>query len=94
LPSSAFLSFNSVAPLAVKAVSLGQFLLAHEQVASATDTDSSDEAGGLGFVGEAHRFFSVILFAFSISAAGALANDVVYDKIPLPYFAPLIATFV
>jgi hypothetical protein len=53
-----------------------------------------DEAGGLAFVGEAHRFFAVILFAFSIASAGVLANNVVYDKVPLIHFAPLIAVYV
>jgi|SRR5271168_2965037 len=53
-----------------------------------------DEAGGLAFVGEAHRFFAVILFAFSIASAGVLANNVVYDKIPLVHFAPLIGVYV
>jgi hypothetical protein len=52
-----------------------------------------DEAGGLAFVGEAHRFFAVILFAFSTGASGVLANNVVYDHTPLPHFAPLIAAY-
>ncbi len=42
-----------------------------------------DEAGGLGFIGKAQRFFGILLFAFSIASSGVLANDVVYDKIPL-----------
>jgi hypothetical protein len=52
-----------------------------------------DEAGGLGFVGDAQRFFGVLLFAFSIAAAGVLANDIVYDKIPLQNFVPAIVTY-
>jgi hypothetical protein len=72
----------------------GQFLWRMSKLHLRLIPTHPDEAGGLGFIGEAHRFFSVILFAFSISAAGVLANDVVYDKIPLPHFAPLIATFV
>jgi hypothetical protein len=53
-----------------------------------------DEAAGLGFVGEAQRFFGVILFAVSIASSGVLANDIVYDKIPLQNFAPAIIAYV
>lgn len=53
-----------------------------------------DEAAGLGFVGEAQRFFGILLFAFSSAAAGVIANDVVYDKMPLKSFAPSIGTYV
>jgi hypothetical protein len=52
-----------------------------------------DEAGGLAFVGEAQRFFGVIVFAYSAAAAGVLANGVIYDRIPLPHFAAVIATY-
>lgn len=52
-----------------------------------------DEAGGLGFVGDAQRFFGILLFSFSITAAGVLANDIVYDKIPLQNFVPAIITY-
>jgi hypothetical protein len=53
-----------------------------------------DQAGGLAFVGEAQRFFGIVLLAYSISVAGVLANSVIYDKIPLPQFAPSIAIYV
>jgi hypothetical protein len=53
-----------------------------------------DEAGGLAFVGQAHQFFSIILFSTSITTAGALANDILYDKFPLPHFGPAIAVYV
>jgi hypothetical protein len=72
----------------------GQFLWRMSRLHLQLIPTHPDEAGGLGFVGEAHRFFSVILFAFWTSTAGVLANDVVYDKIPLPHFAPVIAAFV
>jgi hypothetical protein len=52
-----------------------------------------DAAGGLGFVGETQRFFGILLFAFSIATAGVLANDIVYDKVPLQNFMPAIATY-
>ena len=53
-----------------------------------------DGAGGLAFVGESQRYFGMILFAYSITAAGVLANGVFYDKFPLPHFAPAIAVYV
>jgi hypothetical protein len=53
-----------------------------------------DEAGGLAFVGEAQRFFGVILLACSAALSGVLANEMIYDKIPLPHFAGLIAAYV
>jgi hypothetical protein len=52
-----------------------------------------DEAAGLGFIGEAQRLFGILLFAFSAASAGVLANDIVYDKIPLQSFVPAIVTY-
>jgi hypothetical protein len=53
-----------------------------------------DEAAGLAFVGEAQRFFGVILIAYALAVAGVLADGVLYDKIALPHFAAAIAIFV
>jgi hypothetical protein len=53
-----------------------------------------DQAGGLGFVGEAQRFFGILLFAFSLGSTGVIANDLIYDKVPLQGFLPAIATYV
>ncbi|WP_158791764.1 hypothetical protein [Granulicella sp. L60] len=53
-----------------------------------------DEAGGLAFLGESQRFFGVVLLAYSIAVAGVLANGVLYDRYPLPHFAPAIAAYV
>jgi hypothetical protein len=52
-----------------------------------------DEAGGLGFVGDTQRLFGILLFAFSAASAGVLANDIVYDKIPLQNFVPAFITY-
>jgi hypothetical protein len=52
-----------------------------------------DEAGGLAFVGEAQRFFGIVVFAYSVATAGVLANGVIYDRIPLPHFAGAIAAY-
>jgi hypothetical protein len=72
----------------------GQFLWRVSKLNLQLIPTHPDESGGIAFVGEAHRFFAIILMAGSISIAGALANDVVYDKIPLLHFAPLIAALV
>lgn len=53
-----------------------------------------DKAAGLGFVGETQRFFGTLIFAFTIGVAGVLANEIVYDKIPLQSLAPAIACYV
>jgi hypothetical protein len=52
-----------------------------------------DEAAGLGFVGETQRLFAVLLFAYSFAVSGVLANQVVYDTIPLKQFAAPIALY-
>jgi hypothetical protein len=53
-----------------------------------------DHAGGLGFVGDAQRFFGILLFTTSILLTGVFANNIVYDKTPLEHFAPMIALYV
>lgn len=53
-----------------------------------------DEAGGLGFVGGTQRFFGIILFALSLGTSGVLADNIVYDKVPLEHFTAAIATYV
>jgi hypothetical protein len=52
-----------------------------------------DEAGGIGFVGEAQRFFGILVFSYSLGVAGVIANNVVFDKIPLKHFAPAIGVY-
>jgi len=72
----------------------GQFLWRMNKLSLQLTPTHPDEAGGLGFVGEAQRFFGGILFACSISVAGVLANSVVYDKVPLINYAPSIIAYV
>jgi hypothetical protein len=52
-----------------------------------------DEAAGLGFVGEAQRFFGSLLFAYSIAVSGVLANQIVYGGATLKHFAVPIAIY-
>ena len=54
----------------------------------------ADGAAGLGFVGEAQRFYGVLLFAVSTACAGVMANEILYGKASLESFAPAIATYV
>jgi hypothetical protein len=53
-----------------------------------------DQAGGLGFVGETQRFFGILLFAYSVVISGMMANEIVYDRVPLTHFGPAIAAYV
>lgn len=53
-----------------------------------------DQAGGIGFIGEAQRFFGILLFAFSCAVSGIIANEVIYNKFPLKSFAPSIIGYV
>ena len=52
-----------------------------------------DHAGGLGFVGEAQRFFGIVLFAFSCTLSGVIANEIAYNGMRLSSFAPLVAFY-
>jgi hypothetical protein len=71
-----------------------QFLWRMDQLDLQLVPTHPDEAGGLGFVGEVQRFFGVILFAYSITVAGVLANGIIYDGDKLEQFALAIAAYV
>lgn len=53
-----------------------------------------DHAGGLGFVGDSQRFFGILLFAVSLASTGVIANDIIYDRVPLKNFYAGIAAYV
>ncbi len=53
-----------------------------------------DRAAGLGFVGDAQRYFWIIVSAFAFTAAGVLADEIVYAGVPLPSFKFAIAGYV
>jgi hypothetical protein len=72
----------------------GQFLWRMTNLKLHLAPTHPDGAAGLGFVGEAQRFFAVILIAYSVVVAGVLANSVLYDHIPLVHFASAIAAYV
>ncbi len=72
----------------------GQFLWRMNKLNLHLAPTHPDAAAGLGFVGEAQRFFAVILIAYSVVVAGVLANGVLYDNIPLVHFAPAIVVYV
>jgi len=53
-----------------------------------------DRAGGLGFLGDTQRYFWIIVSAFSVTAAGVLADEIVYAGVPLTSFKFSFAGYV
>ena len=53
-----------------------------------------DRAAGLGFVGDAQRFFWIIVSAFAFAAAGVVGDEIVYGGVPLSAFWFAIAGYV
>jgi hypothetical protein len=53
-----------------------------------------DRAAGLGFVGDAQRFFWIIVSAFAFTAAGILGDEIVYGGVPLVSFQFAIGGYV
>jgi hypothetical protein len=53
-----------------------------------------DRSAGLGFVGDAQRFFWIIVSAFSITLAGILGDEIIYAGVPLADFKFVIAVYV
>jgi hypothetical protein len=71
-----------------------QFLAAMNKLNLQLFPTHPDQAGGIGFVGEAQRFFGILIFASSCATAGIIANEIVYNKISLQSFAPAILGYV
>ncbi len=71
-----------------------QFLAAMDHLDLQLYPTHPDHAGGLGFVGEAQRFFGIILLAFSCNLSGVIANEVLYNKMPLSSFGAVVAVYV
>ena len=72
----------------------GQFLWRMSRLNLQLVPTHPDGAGGIAFVGEVQRFFGVLLFAYSAGVAGVLANEILYDHIPLKHFAAPIVAYV
>jgi hypothetical protein len=53
-----------------------------------------DQAGGLGFLGEAHRVFAVFIFAYAVTGSGVFARAILFDKVPIDAYRVPIASFV
>ena len=70
-----------------------QFLAAMNHLNLQLYPTHPDHAGGLGFVGEAQRFFGIVLFAFSCTLSGVIANEILYNGMRLTSFAPLVAFY-
>jgi hypothetical protein len=52
-----------------------------------------DRAAGLGFVGDAQRFFWIILVDLSATTAGVLGNEIVFGRVPLTRYTIAIAGY-
>ena len=52
-----------------------------------------DRAAGLGFVGDAQRFFWSIVFASSATTAGVLGNEIVFAGVPLKSYEFTVAGY-
>lgn len=70
-----------------------QFLAAMNRLDLQLYPTHPDHAGGLGFVGEAQRFFGIVLFAFSCTLSGVIANEIAYNGVRLSSFAPLVGFY-
>jgi hypothetical protein len=53
-----------------------------------------DHAGGLGFLGEAHRLFAIFIFAYAATGSGVFSREVLLEKVPIDTFKIPIAAFV
>ena len=71
-----------------------QFLAAMNKLDLQIFPTHPDKAGGIGFVGEAQRFFGILLFAFSCALAGIIANEIVYNHFPLESLGPAIIGYI
>lgn len=54
----------------------------------------ADRAAGLGFLGDAQRYFWIIVVAVSTPISGALADEIVYTGVPLASYTYVIAGYV
>lgn len=53
-----------------------------------------DQAGGLGFLGEAHRLFGIFVFAFGAAGSGVFCREVLFEKTPIETYKIPIAAFI
>lgn len=53
-----------------------------------------DQAGGLGFLGEAHRQFAIFIFAYGTTVSGTVAREIIFDKVPIGTFKIPIVAFI
>lgn len=70
-----------------------QFLAAMNRLNLQLFPTHPDHSGGLGFVGEAQRFFGIIVFASSCTLSGVMANEILYNGMRLSTLAPIVALY-
>ena len=68
-----------------------RFLVLVARLDLAIVPEHPDRAGGMGFVGYSVRGFATVAAAFGAIVAGAVANQVLHEGVPLPSFRYLIA---
>jgi hypothetical protein len=61
-----------------------RFLLLVSRLDLAIVPEHPDRAGGMGFIGYSVRGFALVAAAFAAIVAGAMANKVLHDQVPLP----------
>lgn len=53
-----------------------------------------DRAAGLGFVGEAHRLFAILIFAIGATGSGLFSREVLFEGISIQTFRIPVAGFI
>ncbi|MGB7439392.1 MAG: hypothetical protein WBQ61_24550 [Candidatus Acidiferrum sp.] len=53
-----------------------------------------DQAGGLGFLGEAHRLFAIFIFAYAATGSGVFAREILFDRVPIQTLKIPVAAFI
>ena len=53
-----------------------------------------DQAGGLGFLGETHRLFTIFIFAYAATASAIAAREILFDKVTIQSYKIPIAAHV
>jgi len=53
-----------------------------------------DQAGGLGFLGETHRLYTVFIFAYAATASAIACREVLFDKVPIASYKIPVAALI
>jgi len=53
-----------------------------------------DQAGGLGFLGETHRLFAILIFAYAATASAVASREVLFDRVPIQTYKIPVAALI